>query len=300
MTVDDHFPMSSKMFKCEYGDHHKDLVSFTTICPGAGPGKDAYWVIDDVCKHVVEVSHIFKWVHRIDDVALQPKMCVIFDGSSNHKARSEDALHVGEGVCKRPGGKNAPGARGTKRYPEGVPKMRDGWYFNSDGNKIVQPMHRQKTYIDDLGNNKGARYYNENDGLIFKGVEEILQEGLDNFIAEDKIKMPYRCSVVRRGALKFPTTGKCPRGRRCCLLNTLSSRPDFLEQKCQLHEVCETVGAEFIMLMICHPECNPIEGGINFLHPNIYYTSNNMRLNQYPQTFGIARKGTRVQRVTIP
>ncbi len=91
MTVEDHFPMSSKIFQSEYGDHHKDLVSFTTICPGAGPGKDAYWVVEDLCKHEVEALHIFKWVHRIDDSAMQPKMCVIFDGSSNHKARSDDA-----------------------------------------------------------------------------------------------------------------------------------------------------------------------------------------------------------------
>ncbi len=48
--------------------------------------------------------------------------------------------------------------------------MRDGWYVNSNGNKIVQPMHREKTWMDDQGN-KGARFFNENDGLIFKGVE---------------------------------------------------------------------------------------------------------------------------------
>ncbi len=151
MTVDDDFAMSSKIFASEYGEHHHDLVSFTTICPGRGPGKDAYWVIEDVCKHVVEVSHIFKWVHRVTEFAPHPKMFVIFDGSSNHKARSEDALHVGDGVCKRPGGKNAPGARKTKRFPEGVPKMRDGWYMDAHGNKIVQHMHRQKTWMDDQG-----------------------------------------------------------------------------------------------------------------------------------------------------
>jgi hypothetical protein len=187
--------------------------------------------------------------------------------TTNHVI-SEDALHVGEGVCKHPGGKNAPGARGTKRYPQGVPKMRDGWYMNLHGNKIVQPMHREKTWMNDQGN-KGARYFNENDGLIFKGVEEILHEGLDNCIAEDGIKMPYRFSVVRRVAMKFTTTDKCPRGRRCCLLNTLCSRPDFLQQKCRLHEVCESVDAEFIMLMICHPECNPIEGGFDMSLPTI-------------------------------
>jgi hypothetical protein len=102
-------------------------------------------------------------------------MFVIFDGSSNHKTRSEDALHVGEGVCKRPGGKNAPGARSTKRYLEGVPKMRNGWYMDAHGNKIVQRMHMDKTWMDDQGN-KGAQYFNENDGLIFKGVAEILHE----------------------------------------------------------------------------------------------------------------------------
>jgi hypothetical protein len=55
MTVDGDFAISSKIFASD-GEHHNDLVSFTTICPGRGPDKDAYWVIEDVCKHVVEVS----------------------------------------------------------------------------------------------------------------------------------------------------------------------------------------------------------------------------------------------------
>ncbi len=113
--------------------------------------------------------------------------------------------------------------------------------------------------MDDQGN-KGAQFFNETDGLIFKGVAEILIEGQDNCVAEDGSKMPYKCNAARRRAFNFRTSDKCYRHRRCCLLNTLRCRPDFIEQKCQLHEVCESVGAQFIMLMICHPECNPIEG----------------------------------------
>ena len=59
----------------------------------------------------------------------QPEIYFIFDGSSNHGARSGDALHVGAGINRDPGGKNAPGARATTSRPD-VPKMCNGWYID--------------------------------------------------------------------------------------------------------------------------------------------------------------------------
>jgi hypothetical protein len=41
---------------------------------------------------------------------VQPVMHAIFDGSSNHTARVLDGLNIGGGICKGPGGANAPGA----------------------------------------------------------------------------------------------------------------------------------------------------------------------------------------------
>jgi hypothetical protein len=80
---------------------------------------------------------ICKWVHRSfssrpvvgdsgQDVN-QPKLVFIFDGSSNHGARAMDALHVGGGINREAGGKNAPGSKCTTRNPAGLPKQNEEW-----------------------------------------------------------------------------------------------------------------------------------------------------------------------------
>jgi hypothetical protein len=63
----------------------------------------------------------------------------------------------------------------------------------------------------------------------------------------------------------------CTPGVRCCIHNTLRCRKDFGEQKCKLEEVCETVGAKFHLLPICHPELNPIEGKNQHSHHNYFH-----------------------------
>jgi hypothetical protein len=129
----------------------------------------------------VEASYLFKWIHRRPEV-VQPEMHVIFDGSSNHTARAllVDGLHCGAGICKGPGGANAPGAplrdQGSKQDAYRM-KMRDGWFIDKSGKRVVKQMHRDKTWMDDKSENKKA-IFNERDGSIFKGVEEILREGI--------------------------------------------------------------------------------------------------------------------------
>ncbi len=54
--------------------------------------------------------------------------------------------------------------------------MRDGWYINKKGKRVPQSMHRPKSMFDDNPNAWKKAIFNENDGLIFKGVEEILKE----------------------------------------------------------------------------------------------------------------------------
>ncbi len=79
----------------------------------------------------------------------QPEMHVVFDGSSNHTARPFDALYVGGGLCKAPGGKNAPGAplkeKDRKNNGNNRVNMRDGWYLNKRGERVSQVMHRETT-----------------------------------------------------------------------------------------------------------------------------------------------------------
>ena len=149
LTVKEHFPMSSKVYTNYHGSVRGMLASQTTIVPGAGKGKDPYWTIIDACAHLVEVSHIFKWVHRrtTNSSSVQAEMYAIFDGSSNHTARALDGLNLGGGVCKGPGGANAPGApmkdKGSKDITYRM-KMRDGWFINKFGKLVVQIMHREQ------------------------------------------------------------------------------------------------------------------------------------------------------------
>jgi hypothetical protein len=163
-------------------------------------------------------------------------MHVIFDGSSNHTARAQDGLHCDAGICKGPGGANAPGApvkeKGSNKVAYRI-KMRDGWFMDKSGRRVVQHMHRDKTWMDDMSDNKKA-IFNDSDGSIFKGVEEILREMGENFEAIDKARMPYKCKKARRRYLKFVDENMCTPGVRCCMHNTLRCRQDFCEQKCKL------------------------------------------------------------------
>jgi hypothetical protein len=192
-------------------------------------------------------------------------MHAVFDASANHKARAEDALHVGS-LGRRAGGVNAPGAPLRDKKGEHRPTMRDGWYMDAEGERQVQHMHRDKVCTDDK-KNKPAIF--NADGSICKGVEEILNESGDKCVAEDNIKMPFSCSHARRNKLHFPTSKSCMPGRRCCMENTLRWRPDFAAQKSRLEEVCASCDIVFHMLPICHPELNPIEGS-TYPIPYIY------------------------------
>jgi hypothetical protein len=126
-TVAEDFPMSSKIYAERPVTHAGMLCSFTMIQPGKG--YDDYWVNDDVYRHLIEVAYLSEYVHfNPKPDGLQPQSVVIFDGSSNHGARAPDALHVGEGICLGPGGKNAPGSKPSLKNTKGLPKMRDGWY----------------------------------------------------------------------------------------------------------------------------------------------------------------------------
>jgi hypothetical protein len=81
---------------------------------------------EDMCKHLLEAVQICKWVHR----RKLPELIFIFDGSSNHGAKALDALHVGGGINRDPGGTNAPGSKGTQKNQQGYPKMRNGWFID--------------------------------------------------------------------------------------------------------------------------------------------------------------------------
>jgi hypothetical protein len=165
VTVEADFHMSAKVYASFDGPERGVLASFTTIVPGAGKGKDPYWTIENAWHHLVEVAQIFKWVHRRSstklgatiDHCVQPAMHAIFDGSSNHTARALDGLNVSGGICKGPGGANAPGApmkeKGVNQNKYRM-KMRDGWFIDKSGVRVVQKLRRDKTWMDDKSDNK--------------------------------------------------------------------------------------------------------------------------------------------------
>ena len=168
-------------------------------------------------------------------------MHAVFDGSSNHTARALDGLQVGGGINKGPGGANAPGAPMKDKYSKDIKyrmKMRDGWFIDKFGKRVVQKMHRDKWESDDKNSHTKA-VHNELDGSIFKGVEEILREMEDDLLAIDNARMPFRCNTARRRQLNFGSLTVYTPGVRCCMVNTLRCRQDFCEQKRKLKEACD-------------------------------------------------------------
>ena len=136
-----------KLSKKLYFDSDDEICSFTSIEPGSAEGKDGWWDANDVDNQLAEVIPIFEWLHP------NAEALFVFDNSTGHSARPEDALHVGGGVNKNAGGVNAPGAPARSKKKE-VPKMRDGWFMEEDtlGDPPVvglykkhQKMHRQQT-----------------------------------------------------------------------------------------------------------------------------------------------------------
>ncbi len=119
-------------------------------------------------------------------------------------------------------------------------------------------MHREATE-DELRLDIDTKYIN-GDHTIFKGIYEILRESGDNCKDEAGKSMVKECSNKRRKAMGCDPGEGCKKHVRCCMQNTLRWRPDFEAQKCKLEMMCDSQGVKFLMLMICHPECNPIEG----------------------------------------
>ena len=134
--------------------------------------------------------------------------------------------------------------------------------FDGSSNHKARPFDALHENMWDDKNDKNKAIFNAEDGLVFKGVEEILQESEEcaKLVACDGRPMPYRCNKARRLQFKCTSNKLCTPGQKCCMVNTLKCRPDFCDQRCKLEEVCNSHGVQFHLLPICHPELNPIEG----------------------------------------
>ena len=104
--------------------------------------------------------------------------------------------------------------------------IRDGWYIDQNGNRIVQQMHK---------------VFNFGDGLILKvqkGVRTILKERnkFKNSLGHD---LRLICSYCKDNRFldRYEAIQNGYIQKECCAAYVLSNEPDFLEQKEWLKEV---------------------------------------------------------------
>src|SRR5689334_10497344 len=107
------------------------------IKPGAG---SKYWDNEDLVNQLkTKVIPIFKILHPDSDGLF------VFDNSMNHHAKAPDAL-VARNLNLSDGGVNTP-------------KLRSGWFLNSEKEEVVQPMQNEH------GQQKGLRTILQERGL---------------------------------------------------------------------------------------------------------------------------------------
>jgi hypothetical protein len=234
-------------------DEREGLHSFTTIVPGKN--KDGWWKGEDVASQLEEVVPIFEFLHAASARALYN-----FDNSTNHSCAPPGALGVGSGVNKGPGGVNAPGAMTTnpkimpgasEEHAIMIPRMRDGWYLDGTGTKVVQSMH------DAAG--------------VFKGTEQIL---IERGRIPKENKLPGKCKAK---------AGEERPADMCCCRHVLLDEPDFKSQPSLIEELVARLGHFTRMLPKCHPELNPIEqfwaAVKEWLRRECGYTFSELRVN---------------------
>ncbi len=94
-----------------------------------GARHEGYWDNKDVARQLKEEAIIlFNEVHKNEDGICDKLAVFMFDNSSNHRSLPGDALVVT---------KEWPFYKASKRMAN---VMRNGWYENANGEKVVQPM----------------------------------------------------------------------------------------------------------------------------------------------------------------
>jgi hypothetical protein len=115
--------------------------------------------------------------------------------------------------------------------------MRDGWFINAEGEKVVQPLY----FSPDDPNMPGR----------FMGTSAILKERgydsdwINNLRAACK---GFKCPQLKDGAK--PT---------CCCRRVLFSEPDFATADSLIKETCRERNYDVLFLPKFHCELNPIE-----------------------------------------
>ncbi|KAG1809072.1 uncharacterized protein BJ212DRAFT_1484568 [Suillus subaureus] len=138
----------------------------------------------------------------------------LINNSQGHSAYADDVLLI---LCMNVnlGGKQA--------------QMKDGWFIDAGGQKVIQPMMFPSDHHD---------HPNE-----LKGIKAVLQE----------------CSLLQ-GRHRGRCQSKCPdKAMNCCFKQILKLQPDFVEQKPLVQDVIEAAGHLCIFLPKYHCKLNFIE-----------------------------------------
>jgi hypothetical protein len=187
----------------------------------AGENREGYWTSDHLVEQLkCKALPIFAEYHPNCDLLF------IFDNSSNHAALPEDA-RVASRMNLNAGGGN-------------VPIMRNGWFIDRNGNRVVQEMF----YLDDSDP--------DNIVAVPKGIKMILKER--NLWPRGRFNLS--CKLVA----DHKDDGSC------CARKLMSIQPDFLENNTKLTDCAETFSNSRDDLEVLidflpkfHCELNPIE-----------------------------------------
>ncbi|ORZ41726.1 hypothetical protein BCR44DRAFT_342335 [Catenaria anguillulae PL171] len=152
----------------------------------------------------------------------------IFDCATSHTAFAEDALRA-TSMNKGTGGEKK--------------NLRDGWFVNEAGVKVIQPM-----------------WVVENGKRVPKGMQRVLEErSLYHLVKNNGIGVCAQC----RGA--FEKDPKRYSRTDCCCRRMLDSQPDFQAQECRLAELIRKHGHLVLFLPKFHPELNRTRNFIQHL-----------------------------------
>ena len=137
-----------------------------------GASHEGYWDNKNVVKQLLKVIPIFNELHP-GKTAL-----FTFDNSTNHRAKAEDALVIGR--LKLSDGFPSKRIKGQDVTRTQI--LRDGWFYNRDGNREIQIM------LTADGKQKGIRTILQErglwrDGMTAKEGRKLLSEQMDFKVA---------------------------------------------------------------------------------------------------------------------
>ena len=231
---DDSTNQSFCLFEAGTGTVHNtpfssfEALLFLTSPTSLSTAREGWWDTADMASQVEKMIPLAQKLHPDCHLVLA------LDNSMNHHGKAPDGLDV-----KHPSTNLSDGGKNQRR------QIRDGWFINAEGEKVVQRMHHYSVGADDVEVKGNA-----------KGLATILQErGLFTRTSEDgrKYNLCKQCHSCQQGTVS-PTYPE-----NCCATKVLSLQPDFAAQKAWVQEICDAADVELIFYPKYHCELNYVE-----------------------------------------